>query len=119
MGVPVKVALEGPTRVSLLQAGALAKRKKNPDKVLRKLAELANATDGKEPQEVTSQGRSMIERIIEYSIRNRFIVIMATLVIVGVGRLRGHQHAGRCDSRPEREPGDRLHRLDGSQPAGN
>ena len=34
----------------------------------------------------------------------------------GLGRLRRAQHAGGRHARPEREPGHRLHRLDGPQP---
>ena len=61
----------------------------------------------------------MIESIIEWSIRNRFLVILASLVLGGRGRPRHADDAGRRDSRPVGEPGDRLHRLDGPQPAGD
>ncbi len=47
MGVPVKIALRGRTAF-LCCNGCVGEAKKNPDKVLRKLAELASATDGKD-----------------------------------------------------------------------
>ncbi len=47
MGVPVKIALRGQTAF-LCCKGCVGEAKKNPDKVLRKLAELASATDGKD-----------------------------------------------------------------------
>ena len=58
----------------------------------------------------------MIEKLIEYSIRNRFLVLILAAALAVLGRLRRAQHAGGRHPRPEREPGHRLHRLDGPQP---
>src|SRR5206468_1760819 len=41
--------------------------------------------DGGAQVPIVRMSDSMIEKIIEFSIRNRFIVIMATLVVVGFG----------------------------------
>ena len=59
----------------------------------------------------------MIEKIIEFSIRNRFVVILSGPGGDRRGHLRRRQHAHRRHSRPVGEPGHRLHRLDGPQPA--
>ena len=42
----------------------------------------------------------MIESIIEWSIRNRFLVILASLVLGGRGHPRRDDDAGRRDPRP-------------------
>ena len=63
--------------------------------------------------------RAMIEAIIEWSIRNRCLVILAALAVGDRRRPGADDHAGRRDPRPVREPGDRLHRLDGPQPPGD
>ena len=61
----------------------------------------------------------MIESIIEWSIRNRYLVILASLVLGRRGLPRPDDDAGRRDPRPLREPGHRLHRLDGPEPPGD
>ena len=54
---------------------------------------------------------TMIERVIEFSIRNRWLVIAAGAA-AGAGRhLRRLSHARRCHPRLVRKPGDRLHGM--------
>ena len=72
----------------------------------------------KKPPNARKQA-AMIEKIIEFSIRNRFVVILLSPGRGDLGRPRRHQYAGRRHSRPLGEPGDRLHRLDGPQPQGD
>ena len=54
---------------------------------------------------------TFIERIIEASARNKFLVFIFTIFAIAAGILRPDAHAARCDSRSERRAGDRLHRL--------
>ena len=61
----------------------------------------------------------MIEKIIELSIRNRFLVISRRGGANSRRYLRDPQYAGRCDSRLERKPSHCLHRLDGTESEGN
>ena len=61
----------------------------------------------------------MIESIIEWSIRNRLHRDPGVPRARGRGLPRADDDAGRRDPRPVREPGDRLHRLDGPQPPGD
>ena len=61
----------------------------------------------------------MIEKIIELSIRNRFVVLILAAALTVAGDLCRAQYAGRCDSRFERKPGHCLYGLDGTQSAGN
>src|SRR5580700_10697101 len=51
------------------------------------MREPGQAQSGSLPQETGRDGRqkAMIEKIIEYSIRNRFLVIICTLVLVAWG----------------------------------
>ena len=61
----------------------------------------------------------MIEKLIEYSIRNRFLVLLVAAALAVFAVYAVLQHAGGRHPRPEREPGHRLHRLDGPQSAGD
>ena len=61
----------------------------------------------------------MINRLIELSLRNRFLVVAAFLSLRRVGLVGAQGHADRRDSRSLRQPGHRLHRLAGPQPAGS
>ena len=61
----------------------------------------------------------MINRLIELSLRNRFIVIALYVALAGVGLVGARRDADRRHSRPVRQPGHRVHRLAGPQPAGS
>ena len=58
----------------------------------------------------------MVERIIELSVRHRWVVFGAVLVLVALGGGLGPQDAARCPAGPLRSAGHRLHRVDGAQP---
>ena len=60
----------------------------------------------------------MINRLIELSLQNRFIVIALYVGLAGWGWWALRRDADRRDPRPVRQPGHRLHRLAGPQPAG-
>ena len=81
---------------------------------LRKRPRLANPAH---PSALSRSGvRTMIESIIEWSIRNRMLVILAAIVLASRRRARHADDAGRRDSRPVGKPGDRVYRLDGPRP---
>ena len=89
MGVPVKITLRGQT-VFLCCKGCVDKAKRNPDETLKKLAHCRaretkplNVADERCNTPTADKRRKpMIEKIIEFSIRNRFVVILAALGVV-------------------------------------
>ena len=58
----------------------------------------------------------MVERIIELSVRHRWMVFGAVLVLVALGGRFRPQDAARCAAGPLRPAGHHLHRVDGAQP---
>jgi hypothetical protein len=60
----------------------------------------------------------MLSRIIEWSSRNRFLVLLATLLRHRLGHLRRAAHAHRRAARSLRRAGDRLYRIPGAGAAG-
>ena len=60
----------------------------------------------------------MINRLIEFSLKNRCLILLLRAAR-GLGLLGAAANADRRHSRPQRKPGDRLHRLAGPQPAGS
>ncbi len=70
MGVPVKILFAG-RPVFLCCKGCVGKAKRNPDDTLKKLAKTK-----------PSRVKPMIEKIIEFSVRNRFVVILLALGVV-------------------------------------
>ena len=61
----------------------------------------------------------MINRLIEFSMKNRGLIVLIYAAARGLGLLGTAAHADGRHSGPERKPGDRLHRLDGPKPAGD
>ena len=61
----------------------------------------------------------MINRLIEFSLKNRFLVLLAYLLLAGWGYWALLANSHRRHSRSERKPGDRLYRLGGPKPAGS
>ena len=68
---------------------------------------------GKTPSEAT-----MIQRIIEWSLKTASSSAVAPLMLIALGVRACWQDAGGCHSRPHGESGARLCRLDGPQSAG-
>ncbi len=60
----------------------------------------------------------MIEKIIEWSLRNRFLVICGALMLIALGIRAIYLTPGGRHPGPHGKPGARLCRLDGPQPAG-
>ena len=56
-------------------------------------------------------GAAMIARLIRWSIANRFLVLLATLLVVGLGRVVAAAHAARRDARSVGRAGDHPHDL--------
>ena len=61
----------------------------------------------------------MINRLIEFSLKNRWPHPAGLRAAGRLGLLGTAPDADRRHSRSQREPGDRLHRLGGPQPAGS
>ena len=60
----------------------------------------------------------MLARLIDWSLRNVFLVLLATAFAVAAGVYCGAEDAGRCDPGPVRRAGHRLHRVPGPGAAG-
>ena len=63
-----------------------------------------------------TRGTEMLARIIEWSVRNVFLVLLEHLLHRRGRHLRGVQDAARRDSRSLRRAGDHLHRVPGQAP---
>ncbi len=57
--------------------------------------------------------QAMIARLIRWSVGNRFLVLLATVFLAGLGRVGAAHHADRCAARPVRRAGDHPHQLPG------
>ncbi|MCD8568195.1 MAG: hypothetical protein LRY50_07580 [Geovibrio sp.] len=58
----------------------------------------------------------MIEKLIEYSARNKFVIILLTLIITGWGVWSVNEDPAGCIPRFERCSGYNLHRVDRQKP---
>ena len=61
----------------------------------------------------------MINRLIEFSLKNRFLVLLAYALLAAWGYWALASNSHRRDTGPQRKPGHRLYRLAGQQPAGS
>src|SRR5439155_6849947 len=60
---------------------------------------------------------TMLRRTIEFSLQNKFIVLLATAALVLMGGYSGAAHTSRRHSRPLGRAGDNLHRMARTGPA--
>ena len=79
MGVPIKITLRGKT-LYLCCKGCIAKAKRAPVETLKKLEGIIELRPVRQPR--VRGVRDMIERIIEFSVRHRFLVLLIGLGVV-------------------------------------